>query len=190
MPPVQQVQLWSCLTAKYSTVGGIVSGSNWEMTATQSQSGVSWCGDTACAELPSISHSEQCFMEWLSIAQQLHPQCYVSWLDSRAVEMFSAVPITRLLSGQQMSLGLTVAKRRLAVWLHCAKCEVCWKVDYGVALFIRSCGAIQYNLSEMSQEFSGSVPEHTNVLLEEWSEMSNNTPKPRGKPSQKSLKLI
>ena len=61
-------------------------------------------------------------------------------LDSRAAEMRSLEwRITLLhLAIWWTSLGLAVARRTVLVWLHCAKCKVWWRGDYGVGLFFRS----------------------------------------------------
>ena len=107
---------------------------------------------TSCG-LQISSRTVKCFMEWVSMAEQLHPihtsasamqsvRCS-EWstqpLDSRAVETCSLEWWIALLhlAIWWASLGLAVARRTVLVWLHCAKCKVWWR-DHGVGLFFRS----------------------------------------------------
>ena len=49
---------------------------------------------------------------------------------------------------------LAVATRTVLVWLHCAKCKVWWRGDYGVGLFFRS-WAWPHSSSERNSECFG-----------------------------------
>ena len=105
-------------------------------------SGAQWIAAWYCDRMPSVQQCVEGFMEWVSMAEQLHPShTSASAMQSVgcsgvkhaatglwAVETRSLEWGIMLLHGAVWwtSLGLVVAWRTVLVWLYCAECKVWW----------------------------------------------------------------